>query len=141
MDYAAYREAYFVDPPPKAKFAFSGIFGIALFFEAYEEAVAFYGRVFGPPAYVEGDNTHGWLVGDSWLTLFPARTGNPSNAEVTLIMDSPAEANRLQRTFVEAGGTGEEPFDDLMYEPLRLCPANDPFGTSFLIVARVGANQ
>ena len=140
MDYAAYQKAYFVNPPPEPRFACSGVFGVALFFEPYEEALAFYSRVLGPPAYVEGDNTRGWLVGGSWLTLFPAQEGNPSNAEITLVMDSPAEAERLQRAFIDAGGTGEEPFDDLMYEPLRLCPVGDPFGTAFLIVARVAAD-
>ena len=140
MDYAAYQKTYFVDPPPEPRFAYSGVFGVALFFERYEEAVAFYSRVLGPPAYVEGDSTRGWSVGGSWLTLFPAREGNPCNTEVTLVMESPAEAERLQSAFIEAGGRGEEPFDDLMYEPLRLCPVADPFGTTFLIVAREGAD-
>ena len=65
MDYAAYREAYFVDPPPEPRFAHGGVFGVALFFEQYAEAVDFYSRVLGPPGYVEGDNTRGWRIGGS----------------------------------------------------------------------------
>ena len=138
MDLTAYRKAYFVDPPPEPRFSYEGMFGFALFFEQYEEAVELYSQVLGPPAYVEGENTRGWPIGGAWLTLFPDREGNPSNAEVTLAMASPAEADRLQKAFIDAGGTGEEPFDDLMYEPLRLCPVVDPFGSRILIVARLG---
>jgi len=141
MDYAAYRKAYFTDPAPEPRFAISGVFDIALHFELYDEALAFYNRVLGPPAYVEGDSTHGWRVGGSWLTLFPARQGNPINAEITLLMESPAEAERMQEAFIEAGGTGEELFNDMMYEPLRFCPVVDPFGTKFLIVARLENNR
>ena len=137
MDYAAYRMAYFTDPAPKPRFAYSGVFDVALYFESYDEALAFYSRVLGPPAYVEGENTHGWRIGGSWLTLFPAKQGHPNNVEITLVMASPAEAERLQQAFVEAGGAGEEPFDDVMYEPLRFCPVIDPFGTKLLIVARL----
>ena len=50
MDYDAYRAAYFVDPPPEPRFAYSGIYGISLFIEQYEEALAYYSRVLGPPA-------------------------------------------------------------------------------------------
>jgi hypothetical protein len=141
MDYAAYRKAHFVDPAPKPRFAYSGVFDIALYFERYDKALAFYSRVLGSPAYVEGDNTRGWRIGGSWLTLFPAKQGNPSNAEITLVMKSPAEAERLQEVFIGAGGKGDEPFDDMMYEPLRFCPAVDPFGTKILIVARLEANR
>ena len=141
MDYAAYREAYFVEPTPKPRFSFSGLFGFPLFLDPYEEAVAFYSLVLGPPVYVEGDSTRGWRIGGSWLTLFPARQGNPKNAEISLIMESPAEAERLQKALIEAGGSAEEPFNDMMYEPLRFCPAADPFGSPFLIVARLEDNQ
>ena len=106
MDYAAYRKAYFVDPAPELRFAFLGVFDIALHYDRYDEALVFYNRVLGPPAYVEGDSTHGWRIGGSWLTLFPARQGNPGNLELTLVMASPAEAERLQEAFIEAGGTG-----------------------------------
>ena len=81
MDYEAYRKAYFVDPAPKARYEFGEPFGFTLFFQEYEEAVAFYSAVFGPPAYVEGDSTRGWKLGAIWLTLLRASQDNPTGAE------------------------------------------------------------
>ena len=69
MNYQEYRHAFFVDPQPKPRFEFSGAFGITLFYQEYEEAVAYYTQVLGPPAYVEGASTRGWPIGDGWLTL------------------------------------------------------------------------
>ena len=51
-------------------------------------------------------------------------------------MDSVEEARRLHEAFIDAGGESEEPDDVLMYEPVRLYPVSDPFGTNILIVAR-----
>lgn len=65
MDYEIYRQNYFVDPPPKPRLNFAGIYGFSLFFEAYEEALDYYSRVFGPPAYKEGDFTRGWKLGET----------------------------------------------------------------------------
>lgn len=137
MDYESYRQAYFVQPQPKQKFAFRGLHGVALFFKEYESAVDYYTHVLGPPAYVEGAFTRGWLLGDTWLTLFPSKTGSPTNAELHLNMKTPAEAERLQAAFIEAGGSGEPPTDALMYEPLRFCSVQDPFGTQILIVSQL----
>ena len=89
MDEAAYRQAYFVDPQPEPLFRFEGIRGVSLFFDAYEEAVAFYSSVLGPPNYVEGAGTRSWVIGDSWLTLFAATAGGPANAEVQLFDSKP----------------------------------------------------
>ena len=137
MDYESYRQAYFVRPQPEPPFAFRGLHGVALYFEAYQAAVDYYTRVLGPPVYVEGEFTRGWLLGNIWLTLFPAKTGNPTNAELHLNMETPAEAERLQAAFIAAGGSGEPPIDTLMYEPLRFCAVQDPFGTQILIVSRL----
>jgi hypothetical protein len=136
MDFESYQEAYFVKPPPEPRYKFGGLFGVTLFMEQYEEALAFYSRVLGLPAYVEGDSTRGWRIGDFWLTLLPAAEGNPRNAEIQLAMDTQEDADDLYEAFIEAGGEGEEPTDVLMYEPVRLYPVSDPFGTNILIVAR-----
>jgi hypothetical protein len=141
MDSTAYRKAYFADPPPDARYVFEGFFGVSLFLQAYKEAVAYYSHVLGDPDYVEGDNTRGWKIGSSWLTLLLAQEGSPKNAKIALLMDSPAEADRLQQAFINAGGSGEAPFDELMYESLRLCVVSDPFGTAILIVARLSDAQ
>ncbi|NOH03092.1 MAG: hypothetical protein HND47_14600 [Chloroflexi bacterium] len=137
MDYESYKKAYFTEPPPQPKFNFIGLHGVALYFSDYAAAVDYYTAVLGPPSYVEGESTRGWSVGGAWLTLFPSQTGNPQNAEIHFLMGNPQEAERLQRAFIAAGGKGDPPSDQLMYEPLRFCPVTDPFGTSILIVGRL----
>ncbi len=136
MDYQEYREKYFVEPQPQARFAFSALAGYSIFVKQYAEALAYYTEVLGRPNYVEGEFTHGWRMGDAWFTLFPAKAGGPQQMEVTIMMDSVAEAERLQAALIAAGGTGEAPSDQLMYEPIRFCAVQDPFGTNLLIIAR-----
>jgi len=137
MDYEEYKRAYFVDPQPMSKFGFIGFHGVALYYQKYEAAVGYYTRVLGPPAYVEGSHTRGWKIGNVWLTLFPSGSGTPQNAEIHFLVNTPAEADRLREAFVEAGGEGEPPSDELMYEPIRYCHVKDPFGTEILVVSRI----
>lgn len=137
MDYETYRKNYFVDPAPDPRFNYAGINGVALYYEAYEAAIDYYTQVLGPPVYVEGKFTHGWRIGNSWLTIFPAKEGAPRNAEMHIYMDSPAEAERLQAAFIKAGGQGERPSDELMFEPVRFCSVQDPFGTTILILSHL----
>ncbi|MCC7020226.1 MAG: DUF2306 domain-containing protein [Ardenticatenales bacterium] len=136
MDLTTYRQRFFADPAPAPRFAYHGVHGVTLYFADYDAAVAYYTRVLGPPAYVEGDGTRGWPLGDTWLTLLKGGDGAPRNVEVAIVMASAAEAERLQAAFIAAGGTGDAPRDDLMYEPVRLCPARDPFGTDVLVYSR-----
>jgi catechol 2,3-dioxygenase-like lactoylglutathione lyase family enzyme len=135
MDYESYARRFFKDPPPEPSFAYLGLHGITLYFGDYEAAVDFYSRVLGEPGYAEGQDTRGWRIGNTWLTLLKGRTGSPQNVEVTLRMTTPQEAERLQAAFIESGGSGESPTDQLMYEPVRYCPVMDPFGTPILIIA------
>ena len=100
-------------------------------------ALDYYTGVLGESAYVEGSSTRGWRIGDSWLTLFPGGDGAPRNTEINLVMATPAEAERLHAALIAAGGQGEPPSDQLMYEPIRYCPVTDPFGTDLLIYARL----
>ena len=136
MDYVAYRKAFFTDPEPTPRFNITDFFGITLYFEQYEEAVSYYSRVLGPPAYIEGDFTMGWKVGEIWLTLLRAAEGNPKNAEIQLALADEEEASRLHEAFSEAGGTIEEPAEVLMYEAVKIFPVTDPFGTTILLVVR-----
>ncbi len=140
MDYQAYRNAYFTDPMPEPRYRFSGSFGVTLFFEEYDEAVGYYQLVLGPPAYVQGEGTRGWAIGSGWLTLLRGKSGNPRNVEVTIQVETPEEAERLQRAFIEAGGIGPAPADELMYVPIRSCPVSDPFGTQLLIIGQLGGD-
>ena len=134
MDYETYRKKFFVDPPPEQRFRFVGQHGVALFFEDYERAVEYYTEVLGPPGYIEGKSTRGWQVGDTLLTLLRGKSGNPKNVEVMFIMEAVEEAERLQKAFIDAGGSGPEPSDQLMYKPVRYCPVVDPFGTELLVI-------
>lgn len=136
MDFEDYREKFFVEPQPEERFDFTGQLGITLYFQDYEQAIGFYRQVLGPPAYVEGKSTNGWRIGSAWLTLLRGRHGNPENVEIQIVMKTPEEAERLQEAFIEAGGSGQAPSDQLMYEPIRSCPVKDPWGTELLIFSR-----
>ncbi|HLF80936.1 MAG TPA: hypothetical protein VI410_04140 [Anaerolineales bacterium] len=69
------------------------------------------------------------------MTLLQGEKGSPRNTEVTFVMQTPEQADRLQAAFIAAGGAGPEPTDTLMYEPVRYCPVRDPFGTDLLVVS------
>ena len=141
MNFKEYQKAYFTDPLPKPLFRFSGSFGVTLFFEDFDSAADYYQQMLGTPAYVEGEGTRGWQIGSGWLTLLRGKSGNPRNVEVTLQMDTPEEAERLQRAFIVAGGEGPTPSNQLMYEPIRSCPVIDPFGTEFLITSPIAGGR
>lgn len=134
MDYDSYREKFFTEPAPEPRFDYLGLYGTTLYFSDYDAAVDYYSRVLGPPAYVEGEGTRGWQLGNTWLTLLKGKRGNPLNVELNIVMPTPEGAESLQAAFIEAGGKGEPPSDQLMYEPVRSCPVVDPFGTNILII-------
>lgn len=136
MDFEEYRKKYFVDPQPAPRFKFSGILGTALYYQDYQAALDFYSTVLGPPAYIEGDNTHSWILGGTWLTLFPSKAGNPTNIEVPFHVETSNEVDRLYQAFIDAGAKGEEPINTLMGEPVRMCVLTDPFGVSISVVAK-----
>ncbi len=135
MDFESYKKAYFIDPPPTARYDFQRSIGITFYFEQFDSAVRYYTEVLGPPAYVEGKATRGWRLGNGWLTLLRGKADGPRNVEVTFVMASPAEAEKLQQAFIIAGGKGTPPTDELMYEPVRFCPVVDPFGTELLVIS------
>jgi hypothetical protein len=141
MNYDEYRNAYFTDPMPNPRYRFNGTFGVTLYFEKFDVAVAFYQQVLGPPAYVEGKGTRGWQIGNGWLTLLEGKSGNPRNVEITLHMETPKDAEKLHQAFIEAGGKGSAPSDELMYEPIRSCPVRDPFGTEILIISPLASEK
>ena len=139
MDFEEYRKAFYSDPPPEPRYQISGISGVALFIEDFDAAVEYYQQVLGPAAYVEGKGTRGWRIGSDWLTLLQGKSGAPQNMELILSMETPEQAERLQHAFIEAGGEGPPPSDQLMYEPVRYCPVCDPFGTDLLIISPLEA--
>ncbi len=137
MDFEEYRRKYYVDPAPEQKYQFQGIHGATLFYQDYSQALDFFRQVFGLPAYVEGEFTHGWRVGNSWLTVFPAKEGSPSNIEVPIYLQTPEEVDRIYRSFIAAGAQGDPPEDNLMYRPVRMTVVTDPFGVMFSLVCEL----
>jgi hypothetical protein len=137
LDYKTYRDAYFVKPEPETRFESIGIFGMSLYFWNYTRAVNYYSHVLGPPPYVEGNNTRGWRFGQAWLTLFPSIGADPQNMDLQILMRSAKEAEELQAAFIDAGGKGPPPSDEMMYERLRFCAVQDPFGTDIVIVSKL----
>ena len=135
MEYEQYAANFFVQPAPEPHFEFTGLFGTTLFYEDYEAAVAYFTAVFGPPAYVEGAGTRGWPIGEGWLTLLQGNAGNPQNVEITFTVATSAEADRLHAAFIQAGGDGEAPSNQLMYTPIRYCSATSPQGTLLLVIS------
>ena len=139
MDYQEYRQRYYRDPEPPQKFPFRGIHGAVLYYQDYPQALAFFRKVFGEPQYVEGEFTHGWQLGDSWLTVFPAEQGAPANVEVPIYLQTPAAVDTLYAAFTAAGAQGDAPTDTLMYTPVHMAIVTDPFGVRFMLVCEVGA--
>ncbi|MCW5875457.1 MAG: hypothetical protein KIS85_01125 [Anaerolineales bacterium] len=137
MDYAEYRKKFFTDPAPQQRFRLQGIMGVTLYYEDYRAALKFVAGIFGEPAYQEGDSTHGWRLGRTWLTLFPAEEGSPRNLEVPVHLQSVSELDRLYAAFIAAGATGRAPENTLMYQPVRLALVVDPFGVTWQLVAEI----
>ncbi len=135
MNYEEYKKAHIVDPSPTPRYRFSDSFSVALFFEDYEAAVAYYTEVLGPPGYVEGEWTRGWNIHKGWLTLLKGKEGGPKNVEVIFEVATTEEAEKMQAAFIAAGGRGDAPSDQLMYRPIRYCPVTDPFGTEILVIS------
>ena len=135
MDNDTEQQPFMTNPPPPSRYNFSIAFSVALFFEPYEAAVHYYTEVLGPPAYVEGGGTHSWRIGPGWLTLLKWKSGKPQNVELIFQLDTPADAEQLQQAFITAGGQGPAPSDQIMHEPVRYCPVQDPFGTNLLIIS------
>ena len=81
------------------------------------------------------DGARAGRLGDTWLTVFPAKDGAPSNVEVLLYLQTAKEVDRLHAAMVAAGGEGELPVDTLMYAPVRIGMVKDPFGGVFTLVA------
>ena len=138
MDNQTSRKNYFTVPQPEQRFKFAGLFGAALYYQDYPTALAFYTEVLGAPAYIEGEHTHSWTVGSTWLTLFPSKNGNPSNVEVGFYVNTPEEVDRLTNAFIAAGAKGEPPVDTIMHLPVRMSVLADPFGVKLAVVCLVG---
>jgi catechol 2,3-dioxygenase-like lactoylglutathione lyase family enzyme len=116
-------------------FQIVGLNYVSLYLLNLVEAVAFYSEIFGSPEVVdEKGPLYGWKLGSTWLTLFPSKIGtakesNPCNAEFAIQVAEPGEVDRLYAAFLAAGAKKcMVPEDTEMYEPMRFCCVDDPFG-------------
>jgi uncharacterized glyoxalase superfamily protein PhnB len=106
----------------------------SLYVEQFDEAVAFYTRVFGPPGYTEGGGElYGWQMGATWLTLFPADgtdiTGNPRNCEFAVQVARVDDVDALYEQLIASGARPcMRPKDTRMYQRMRFACVDDPFG-------------
>ena len=123
------------DSSPSVQPASCSLAYVSLYFHAFEAAISFYTTVLGPPDTVTPDgNIQGWKFGNTWLTLFPSAIGtrperNPANAEFAILVPRPDDVDRLHEALVDAGATTVmKPQDTWMYEPMRFCCVDDPFG-------------
>jgi uncharacterized glyoxalase superfamily protein PhnB len=126
-----------VDQPekPMSLFKVVDLNYFSLYYEDFQEAIAFYEKVFGPPENADEEGSiFGWRMGSTWLTLFPSKGGtkagsNPQNTEFAIQVSTPEEVDALYEALIAAGGKkGWEPFDTSMYEEMRFAYINDPFG-------------
>jgi catechol 2,3-dioxygenase-like lactoylglutathione lyase family enzyme len=115
--------------------AIVGLNYASFYLKDYQEAIAFYTRVLGPPESVNEEGAiRGWRMGSTWLTLFPSTIGthkdsNPRNAEFAIQVSTPKAVDLLHQAFVEAGAKDcWSPEDTWMYEPMRFSCVDDPFG-------------
>lgn len=120
------------NPPPVR---IIGLGYVSVYVADVPAAVAYYTRVFGPQAAEDARKAFvGWRMGTTWLTVFPSRAGtdpagNPRNAEFAVQVATPAEVDRLHTMLIEAGArTVMAPADTVMYESMRYCCVDDPFG-------------
>ena len=140
MNYEVYKNNYHRNPENQ-DFAYESMNSVALFYEDFHAAIKYFTAVLGTPNYQEGEFTFGWRIGSGWLTIMKGKQGNPQNVEVSFIMQSPEEADRLQQAFIAAGGVGQEPVDTLMYIPVHLCPVTDPFGLEIMVYSKNGLTE
>ena len=124
-----------LNPQPEPRFKYTGSFGITLYYQDFEAAVALYEQVLGPAGYQEGNSTRGWRIGQGWLTLLRGKQGNPVNVEISFELEMVEQAEALQQAFIAAGASGPAPSDQLMFVPVRICPVIDPFGVDVMIFA------
>lgn len=108
---------------------------ISLYTRDFHQATAFYTRVFGEPESIyEKKTTYGWRMGATWLTIFDGdkaglQDGNPSNTEFAVQVSALEEVDQLYQALMEAGAKScMSPEDTAMYQPMRFCYVDDPFG-------------
>lgn len=117
------------------RFDIVGLNYVSLYPADHAAALAYYASVFGPLDREDVElGVWGWQMGSTWLTVFPGTAGpNPEgtseNVEFAIQVATPEEVDRLYDAFVAAGVKASlPPRSAVMYEPMRYCYIDDPFG-------------
>lgn len=133
MDNAGTGKRGTEDPNGDRGFEVAGLAYVTLYIEDYEKAVAYYTGVFGEPDCKQAQFM-GWAMGDTWLTVFPSKTGNapgknPRNMEFAVRVKAREQVDVLHARLVELGGVDKwTPEDTEMYDKMRFACVDDPFG-------------
>ena len=108
---------------------------MSIYVKDYEKAVDYYTRVFGPAQEItDKEDHHGWRMGRTWLTVFPARGArekerNPCNTEFAIQVARASEVDVLFDLLISEGALScMAPEDTEMYDKMRFCCVDDPFG-------------
>jgi uncharacterized glyoxalase superfamily protein PhnB len=68
--------------------------------------------------------------------------GNPRNTEFAIQLATPDEVDRLYGALITAGATFcRAPSDTRMYEPMRYCCVDDPFGVRIDVYCPAGRSS
>ena len=123
------------NPQDKRPYRVINLNYVSLYLNTLSEAVTFYSRVFGPPESVDQkQDIFGWRMGSTWLTLLPSKAGlepdsNPRSTEFAVQVSAVVEVDHLYQALIAAGAKAcMPPADTVMYEPMRFCCVDDPFG-------------
>jgi len=130
---------------PTPKFTVVGLNFVSLYFNDYDKAVEFYTGIFGKFDFYkeEGEKLYGIRMGSTWLTIFPSEIGtqkdsNPHNTEFAIQVTTPEEVDVLYQLFLDAGAKDcMVPQDTVMYDKMRFCCVDDPFGVRIDVYCRL----
>jgi hypothetical protein len=111
----------------------------SFYVEDMAQADAFWSSICGPCTFTE-DNLLGWKLGDTWITIFPAKFGpkkdtDPCNTEFAIRVKTPADVDRLYDRMIALGSKEySKPADTWMYKRMRFSCLDTPFGVRIDII-------
>jgi predicted enzyme related to lactoylglutathione lyase len=121
--------------PSAASFTIVDLNFMSVYVKDYDRAIEFYSSVFGVPSEAHDKSDHvGWQMGRTWFTVLPARGGlekdrNPCNAEFAIQVSAVHEVDALFQVLIREGAKHCMPPEDTeMYDKMRFCCVDDPFG-------------
>ena len=111
----------------------------SFYVEDMDQANAFWSGICGPCTSTE-ENLLGWKLGDTWITIFPAKFGphkdsGPKSTEFAIRVKTPEDVDRLYDRMIELGATHfSKPEDTWMYSRMRFSCLDAPWGARIDII-------